>query len=88
MIMPKLSRLRLTSNSKPLSIVMKNIDLSLSLRDEPGVWECAPPGFGDREDLVAGEGLPNARIDAFVQKYPHPLGRYGLDQLFFGQFEE
>jgi hypothetical protein len=40
--------------------------LALRLRDQLGIGECAPLGFRDTHDLMAGKSLLKARINALV----------------------
>jgi hypothetical protein len=44
----------------------QNVTFAVGLGDQLRVRECAPFGFGDGQDLVMGEGLPQAGIDALV----------------------
>ncbi len=44
----------------------ENVKLSLRVGGQFGVRQSAPVGFGDGQNLVIRERLPNARIDALV----------------------
>jgi hypothetical protein len=44
----------------------QNVTLALSLRNELGVGQRPPLGFGNGQDFMLGESLPEARIDALV----------------------
>jgi hypothetical protein len=44
----------------------QNVTLALGLCDQLGVWQRAPFGFGDGQDFMIGESLPQPGIDALV----------------------